>query len=58
MKLEVLDSFSGVLGNAGKGQIITVSAEVGKQMISESYPVAEVKEDGGKSGKSQSNENT
>ena len=46
MKLLVNKSFSGVLGNAGKGQEIEVPAAVGKKMIASGYPVTEVKASG------------
>ncbi|WP_303202478.1 hypothetical protein [Raoultibacter timonensis] len=46
MKLKAEKSFSGVLGNAGQGTTFEVSASVGKQMIKDGYPVAEVKESG------------
>lgn len=46
MKLLVDKSFSGVLGNAGKGRTIEVPAAVGKKMIASGYPVTEVKASG------------
>ena len=39
MKLRVTKSFSGALGSAGQGQILTVNESLGKSLISRGYPV-------------------
>lgn len=47
-------SFSGVLGSAGINQEFEVSDEIGKRMLSDGYPVAEVKPNGRKPRKAES----
>ena len=39
MKLRVLKAYSGAMGNAMQGQILTVNESLGKQLISRGYPV-------------------
>lgn len=39
MKLRVLKAYSGAMGNATQGQILTVNESLGKQLISRGYPV-------------------
>lgn len=54
MKLKAQMSFSGVLGSAGINQEFEVSDEIGKRMLSDGYPVAEVKPNGRKPRKAES----
>lgn len=45
MKLRVLKAYSGAMGNAMQGQILTVNESLGKQLISRGYPVEVVKDE-------------
>lgn len=48
MKLKATNSFGGMLGSAGIGQVFEVDNKTGKQMLAEGYPVVEVKSGGRK----------